>query len=221
MNGARGPPWAGGDCLANRFWRSCGARWIAGRPVEIDGLGTFRPTPRQERVYELIPQTRPQVFVAYVEEDLPLARRLRDGIAAAGCATWLDKDKLLPGQDWPRAIRRAVEISDAFVACFSRAVDRQARAVPQRAALGAGVRPAAAAGSDVPGAGAVRAVRGAAADRRAGAVRGPVSGLGGRGEESRAGGQSGARARPDYAGNDRRLQADFKLFKLRIGRMLL
>ncbi len=92
-----------------------------GRPVEIDGLGTFRSARRGgERVYELIPQTQPQVFVAYVEEDLALARRLRDGIAAAGCATWLDKDKLLPGQDWPRAIRRAVELSDAFVACFSR-----------------------------------------------------------------------------------------------------
>jgi hypothetical protein len=31
----------------------------------------------------------------------------------------MDKDKLLPGQNWPRAIRRAIEISDVFVACFS------------------------------------------------------------------------------------------------------
>jgi len=54
-----------------------------------------------------------------VQEDLVLARRLRDDIAASGHATWLDKDKLLPGQDWPRAIRRAVELSEAFVACFS------------------------------------------------------------------------------------------------------
>jgi hypothetical protein len=91
-----------------------------GQTVEVDGLGTFRPTHHgHERGYELIPQTQPQVFVAYVQEDLAAARRLRDGIAAAGCATWLDKDKLLPGQDWPRAIRRAVELSDAFVACFS------------------------------------------------------------------------------------------------------
>ena len=88
-----------------------------GQTVEIDGLGMFRPAAGGG--YELIPQTEPQVFIAYVEEDLPLARRLRDGIAAAGCAPWLDKDKLLPGQDWPRAIRRAVEISDVFVACFS------------------------------------------------------------------------------------------------------
>jgi hypothetical protein len=57
--------------------------------------------------------------VAYVVEDLALARRLRDGIRAAGCAAWLDKDKLLPGQNWPRAIERAITISDAFIACFS------------------------------------------------------------------------------------------------------
>jgi len=91
-----------------------------GQTVEIDGLGTFHGTGHgKEPRYELVPQAQPQVFVAYVAEDLGMARRLRDGIAAAGCVPWLDKDKLVPGQDWPRAIRRAVEISDAFVACFS------------------------------------------------------------------------------------------------------
>jgi hypothetical protein len=87
-----------------------------GQTVEIDGLGVFRFT---QGSYQLVPQTQPQVFIAYVEEDLALARKLCNGIAAAGCAPWLDKDKLLPGQNWPRAIRRAVEISDVFVACFS------------------------------------------------------------------------------------------------------
>jgi nucleoid DNA-binding protein len=52
-----------------------------GQTVEIDGLGTFRTA---NGCYQLIPQTRPQVFIAYVQEDLPLARRVRDGIAAAG-----------------------------------------------------------------------------------------------------------------------------------------
>lgn len=88
-----------------------------GQSVEIDGLGTFRPA--ENGGYDFLPQTKPQVFVAYVAEDLALARRLRDGIRAAGCAAWLDKDKLLPGQNWPRAIERAISISDAFVACFS------------------------------------------------------------------------------------------------------
>jgi len=88
-----------------------------GQTVEIDGLGMFRR--KAGGGYQFIAQTEPQVFIAYVEEDLMLARRLRDRIAAAGCSPWMDKDKLIPGQNWPRAIRRAIEISDSFVACFS------------------------------------------------------------------------------------------------------
>jgi hypothetical protein len=88
----------------------------AGQRVEIDGLGTFQSSPQG---YSFLPQTRPEVFVAYVAEDIVLARRLCEALQADGCAPWLDKDKLLPGQNWPRAIERAIEVSDAFVACFS------------------------------------------------------------------------------------------------------
>jgi len=89
----------------------------AGQTVEIDGLGTFQASAEG---YEFLPQTCPQVFVAYVAEDLAPARRLSESLRAEGCAPWLDKDKLLPGQNWPRAIERGIEVSDAFVACFSR-----------------------------------------------------------------------------------------------------
>ena len=124
-----------------------------GQAVEIDGLGRFGTTAGGD--YEFISQTEPRVFVAYVEEDRALARRLRDAIAAAGCSPWMDKDKLLPGQDWPRAIRRAIEISDAFIACFSASLDRQAGTVPERAAVGAPLRAADAAGRDLRAPGAV------------------------------------------------------------------
>ena len=87
-----------------------------GNPVEIDGLGTFRAG---SQGYEFTPQTQPQVFLAYVEEDLTLARRICEALRAAGCSPWMDKEKLLPGQNWPRALERAIEVSDAFVACFS------------------------------------------------------------------------------------------------------
>lgn len=87
-----------------------------GLTVEIEGLGVFR---RESGAYSFDPEKRRQVFVAYVTEDLPHARRVCEALARAGCSPWLDKDKLLPGQNWPRAIQRAIEISDAFVACFS------------------------------------------------------------------------------------------------------
>jgi hypothetical protein len=88
-----------------------------GHSVEIEGLGTFRRT--AGRRYEFDPQSRAQVFVAYVVEDLALARRLCEALRAADCSPWLDKDRLLPGQNWPRAIARAIEDSDVFIACFS------------------------------------------------------------------------------------------------------
>ncbi len=104
----------------------------AGKTVEIDGLGTFqvaarrasawRKDPsawRKDQGYRFEPQTAPEVFLAYVAEDLAPARRLCEALRAEGFSPWLDKDKLLPGQNWPRAIERAIEISDAFVACFS------------------------------------------------------------------------------------------------------
>jgi hypothetical protein len=88
-----------------------------GMTVEIEGLGSFLPAPGGG--YRFEPQGRPRVFVAYVAEDLKLARRLCASLERAGCAAWLDKDKLLPGQNWPRALERAIENSDAFLACFS------------------------------------------------------------------------------------------------------
>jgi hypothetical protein len=36
-----------------------------------------------------------------------------------GFRPWLDKTKLLPGQNWPRANEDAIKTSDFFVACFS------------------------------------------------------------------------------------------------------
>jgi hypothetical protein len=90
----------------------------AGRAVEIAGLGTFQTT-AQDQGYQFEAQTAPEVFLAYVAEDLLPARRLCEALRAEGLSPWLDKDKLLPGQNWPRAIERAIEISDAFVACFS------------------------------------------------------------------------------------------------------
>ncbi len=88
-----------------------------GQAVEIEGLGTFRTS--ADDGYEFLPESRLNVFIAYVEEDLIHARRLRDGLTDAGYLPWLDKDQLLAGQNWPRAIERAIDLSDAFVACLS------------------------------------------------------------------------------------------------------
>lgn len=83
-----------------------------GRTVEVDGLGTFHPD------FSFEPSGH-QVFIAYAEEDRARAKRLAADLTEAGFRTWMDTSRLLPGQNWPRAIERAIENSDFFVGCFS------------------------------------------------------------------------------------------------------
>ena len=49
----------------------------------------------------------------------PAADRLFENLEAAGFDPWLDRRKLLPGQNWPRSIEEAIGTSDFFLACFS------------------------------------------------------------------------------------------------------
>jgi len=84
--------------------------------VEIDGLGVFL---RRAGGYEFIPAGGPRVFIAYVIENLDAAERLYEDLRRCGFDPWLDRKKLLPGQNWPRAIQQAIEVSDFVVACLS------------------------------------------------------------------------------------------------------
>jgi hypothetical protein len=89
----------------------------AGRTVEIDELGVFYPDPGCGFRFE--PRLLPQVFVAYGKEDRAMAEHLSDALETAGFGPWMDVRKLLPGQNWRRAIENAIEDSDFFLACFS------------------------------------------------------------------------------------------------------
>ena len=91
---------------------------VEGATVEMDGLGTFFPD--SLRGFRFVPTNRAMVFVAYVQEDAGTAERVSDSLEAAGFEPWLDRRRLLPGQNWPRSIQEAIETSDFFVACFSR-----------------------------------------------------------------------------------------------------
>lgn len=88
-----------------------------GNSVEIDGIGIFRPDGKGG--FDFVAETRLQVFVAYVVEDLPKVERLSAGLEQHGIEPWTDRRKLLPGQNWPRAIERAIDMSHFFVACLS------------------------------------------------------------------------------------------------------
>jgi hypothetical protein len=89
-----------------------------GGSIDIDGLGTLSPGGKHG--FRFVAHSKPRVFIAYVEEDLSFARRLYRAFDESGFRPWLDKKRLLPGQNWPRAIESAIQTSDFFVACFSR-----------------------------------------------------------------------------------------------------
>ena len=89
----------------------------SGSTIEMDGLGTL--IPKLDGQFEFLAENRPKVFLAYVEEDLLKVRKLADELQALGFNPWMDKQKLLPGQNWPRSIQLAIEVSDFFVPCFS------------------------------------------------------------------------------------------------------
>lgn len=90
---------------------------LEGSPIEIDGLGSFDLDADQHVVFR--PNGRIRVFLAYADEDRALVRKLYAALQRAGFEPWMDKEKLLPGQNWPRAIERAIEMSDFFIGCFS------------------------------------------------------------------------------------------------------
>ncbi|MCC6344795.1 MAG: toll/interleukin-1 receptor domain-containing protein [Bryobacterales bacterium] len=89
-----------------------------GASVEIDGLGEFQKDGKGE--LKFTPYTRPMVFLAYADEDFPAALKLYEELHAAECDPWLDRQRLLPGQNWPRCIESAIDVADHFVALFSR-----------------------------------------------------------------------------------------------------
>ena len=89
-----------------------------GHTLEIEGLGALRRA--GDGRCELVADLRPRVFIAYAVEERKIAERLAEGLERAGFDPWLDRRKLLPGQNWRRAIAHAIEVAEYFVACFSR-----------------------------------------------------------------------------------------------------
>lgn len=88
-----------------------------GSAIDIDGVGSFELN-EGEVVFQS--SGKIQVFIAYASEDRVHARHLYRALKDRGLEPWMDEQKLLPGQNWPRAIERAIEASDYVLMCFSR-----------------------------------------------------------------------------------------------------
>jgi tetratricopeptide (TPR) repeat protein len=64
-------------------------------------------------------KTSSMIFISYAHEDFEAAKRLYLDLKHAGLNIWLDKESLLPGQDWQIEIRRNIRNSSYFLALLS------------------------------------------------------------------------------------------------------
>lgn len=60
-----------------------------------------------------------RVFLAHAKEDEAAVVALYDRLKQSGYHPWLDKEDLLPGQNWRAEIPKAIMDSDVFIACLS------------------------------------------------------------------------------------------------------
>jgi len=61
------------------------------------------------------------VFLCHSSGDKSLVRFLYQRLSSDGFSPWLDKEKLLPGQNWEFEIKSAIESAGAILVCLSRA----------------------------------------------------------------------------------------------------
>jgi len=61
-----------------------------------------------------------KVFLCHAHADRDAVRSLYARLTKDGVDAWLDKEKLLPGQDWELEIRKAVREADVVVVCLSK-----------------------------------------------------------------------------------------------------
>jgi hypothetical protein len=67
-----------------------------------------------------------QIFISYAKEDREEALLLYERLVNEGFNPWIDKENLIPGQDWRSAIKKAIQASRLFVLCLSpRAVSKK------------------------------------------------------------------------------------------------
>ena len=61
-----------------------------------------------------------KVFLCHAHSDKDAVKALYARLTNDGVDAWLDKEKLLPGQDWELEIRKAVREADVVVVCLSK-----------------------------------------------------------------------------------------------------
>lgn len=67
----------------------------------------------------IVKNRKPLIFISYCREDHLYAQRIYKSLRRSGFDPWIDKEKLVVGQNWWRAIERTIKASDYCLFLFS------------------------------------------------------------------------------------------------------
>lgn len=108
---------------------------FAGSPGEFirqlaDKLTPVPPVPSGPRASSPVIRLGPTVFVSYASENADAARCIADALLELGFSdVWLDKKKLIGGDDWSDRIEEAIAKCDFFMPVLSREADARREGV--------------------------------------------------------------------------------------------
>lgn len=74
---------------------------------------------------KLLKKTTIRVFLCHAHADRDVVRRLYARLKRDHIEPWLDREALLPGQNWAHEIRKAILGSDAVLVCLSQGFNSQ------------------------------------------------------------------------------------------------
>jgi len=69
--------------------------------------------------FESYQKNQKQIFISYAKEDFDIAHRLYKDLKKDGFIPWIDKEDLIPGQNWKVVISDAIAKSSYFIAIIS------------------------------------------------------------------------------------------------------
>lgn len=76
------------------------------------------PTPDVGNRGETLPESEPKVFICYAKEDAKVAEDIYKRLNRSGFDAWVDKHRLVLGDNWEVELKKAVTEADAFVVCL-------------------------------------------------------------------------------------------------------
>lgn len=61
----------------------------------------------------------PSIFISYIRQDIQRINHIASALEYAGFDVWLDRNRILPGQQWELLIRKEINSCDYFLSCWS------------------------------------------------------------------------------------------------------